>query len=627
MESFQPRFFLGVLLQVIFSFSNAQTIGTFSSIQPTAQTQNLVLPSTHTFQKIIQSGDLLTSGVTLGDNLDFSGYVPINGSSKNGYLSVSSETTPAECAILTLTFNNVTGLWGIQNSGKVNFPQSEIGNVKTFCSGTVTPNHTIMVCEESISSGDANSDGYQDYGWVIEIDPATRTVINQDGVGGADKLWALGREQHENVAIRNDNSALYWGADNATTGYLYKFIPATPGNFSTGLLYVLETTSSLGTGVWKLVSNSSQSDRNNTSTLSTAAGAYNFNRIEDVEVGPDGKIYYAATTNGVIYRFNDLGDGNVDQLEVFVASVNYDVDGAGPFAPEPWGVGNDNLAFDGEGNLWVLQDGSRNHIWVVGPTHTAASPKVRLFATTPSGSEPTGITFTPDYKFMFLSIQHPNTSNNIAQPDVANNNVLFNQHTTIVIARKETFLDVSPLPLKLTAFDATFRNGRVEIQWSASEAYNHSYFEIERSQDGIIFKSIYRNIEEINSSAKSFAQFDSDLPDQNVVYYRIKQCDKDNQCHYSNIKTVRLIQNESIIIYPVPARETLIITYRLAISKKMSFRIINYAGALQVQETRFLKKGENKLTLSIKELSSGNYYLVIADEKGQQKIESFVKIK
>jgi secreted PhoX family phosphatase len=612
---------------LFFSFSNEQSIGTFNSIQPTTQTQNLVLPSTHTFQKIIQSGDLLTSGGSMGDNLDFSGYVPINGNSKNGYLSVSSETTPAECAILTLAFNNVTGLWGIQNSGKVNFPQSEIGDIKSFCSGTVTPNNTIMVCEESLASGDANNDGYQDHGWVIEIDPSTRTVINQDGIGGVDKLWALGREQHENVAIKKDNSALYWGADNTTTGYIYKFIPLIPGNFSSGLLYVLQTSSSFGTGTWKLINNTTQSDRNNTSTLSTAAGAYNFNRIEDVEIGPDGKIYFSATADGVIYRFNDLGNGNVNQLEVFVASVNYDVDGAGPFTPEPWGIGNDNLAFDGEGNLWVLQDGSRNHIWVVGATHTAASPKIKLFATTPFGSEPTGITFTPDYKFMFLSIQHPATSNSVAQTDIANNNVLFNKHTTIVIARKESFLDAIPLPLKLTGFDATFHNDRVQIKWSASEAYNHSYFEIERSENGIDFKSIYRNTEEMNSGTKSFMQFDNDLPDNNIIYYRIKQCDRDNQCHYSNVKAVHLIQNKTVIIYPVPVRETLNITYHSVIAKKLSFQIINNTGALQLQKIHFLKKGDNKLTLSTKGLNSGNYYLVTTGGEGQQKIQSFVKVK
>jgi hypothetical protein len=42
----------------------AQSIGTFTSVQPTAQTQGLVLPSTHRFQILAQTGDVLT-GVSL----------------------------------------------------------------------------------------------------------------------------------------------------------------------------------------------------------------------------------------------------------------------------------------------------------------------------------------------------------------------------------------------------------------------------------------------------------------------------------------------------------------------------------------------------------------------------------
>src|SRR5687767_5620807 len=83
---------------------SAQSIATFNSIEPAAQTQSLVIPGTHTFQRIIKSGNPLASGGTLGNNLDFTGYVPIAGSSINGYLSISSETTPAECAILSINY-------------------------------------------------------------------------------------------------------------------------------------------------------------------------------------------------------------------------------------------------------------------------------------------------------------------------------------------------------------------------------------------------------------------------------------------------------------------------------------------------------------------------------------------
>ncbi len=138
--------------------SNSQTIATFNSVEPVAQTQNFIIPSTHTFQRIIRSGNPLTNGGNLGANPDFTGYVPIGGSSTNGYLSISSETAPAECAILSINFNNGSKLWNVTNSGKVNLPVADIGLCAAFCSGTVTPKNTIMVCEEVVAPAvDANA--------------------------------------------------------------------------------------------------------------------------------------------------------------------------------------------------------------------------------------------------------------------------------------------------------------------------------------------------------------------------------------------------------------------------------------------------------------------------------------
>lgn len=81
-----------------------------------------------------------------------------------------------------------------------------------------------------------------------------------------------------------------------------------------------------------------------------------------------------------------------------------------------WGGGNDNLTFDDKGNLWVLQDSGNDYIWVIRPNHTQSNSQVLLFGSTPAGSEPTGLTFSPDYKYGFFSIQGP-ISNNSPQQD------------------------------------------------------------------------------------------------------------------------------------------------------------------------------------------------------------------
>ncbi len=70
--------------------------------------------------------------------------------------------------------------------------------------------------------------------------------------------------------------------------------------------------------------------------------------------------------------------------------------------------------------------------------HSQANPNVELFGIVPTGSEPTGITFSPDNRFLFMSIQHPSNGNAVTtQTDAANIKVAFDKSTTIVIALKE----------------------------------------------------------------------------------------------------------------------------------------------------------------------------------------------
>lgn len=612
--------------------ASAQTIGTFSSVTPGPQQQTLVLPSTHTFQRIIKTGDALSLGGTLAANLDFTGYVPTSGSSTIGRLSISSESTPAEVAILDLTFNIGPATWSTGTSGKVNFNPTDIGTVARFCSGTVTPNNTIMVSEEDVTTGNVNSavDGYTDRGWIIEIDPATRTVINQPGGNpNADKLWAIGRANRENALIKSDNSVLYTGTDDATFGYLYKFIPTTAGNFSSGNLYVLQTNASLGTGTWKQVPNTTTSDRNNTRTLAQALPAtggkstYNFNGIEDVEFGPDGKIYFTAKAEGKIYRFTDNGTTNtttdISNLEVFAGNssyptiTNYDVDGAGPLGTEAWQTGNDNLAFDGQGNLWVLQDGGRGHIWVIGPTHTQASPQVRLFATTPAGSEPTGITFTPDYRYMFISFQHPTGTNSASQVDAAGTPVIFNTHTTVVIARTEFLGPGNTLPVTFTAFEAKQNNSGVAVSWNVSEVYNHNYFAVERSEDGISYREMYRdNLALTNGSSHSFSYLDENVPGGTTLYYRIKQCDLDGKCRYSEIRIVSTSANkESMALFPVPATDKINIRYSSGRAGNVTISIIDALGRIVFKQKRPVAAGEVNIPVGIQKLIKGSFTLLL----------------
>ncbi len=56
-----------------------------------------------------------------------------------------------------------------------------------------------------MDKSDGDNNGYDDFGWAIEIDPATKTIVNQEGDrDDKDKLWAMGNFKHENAVVQSN---------------------------------------------------------------------------------------------------------------------------------------------------------------------------------------------------------------------------------------------------------------------------------------------------------------------------------------------------------------------------------------------------------------------------------------
>ena len=259
-----------------------QEIADFISVEPLGQNTDFIIPSSHVFQKLIETGDALTAGGILPGKLDFTGYVPISGSSVNGYISLNSELPVGNVAILDINFNGVSKLWQVTASESLDF--SAFGGTSANCSGTVTAWNTVISCEEVVI-GDFDFDGYNDRGWAIELDPFNKTVLH--------RLYSMGSFKHENATIHSNGRTVYQGAD-SNPGYLFKFVADLAQNLQAGTLYVYKGSKS-GSGNWiQLTDNTStMADQNNTLTLCSNVGATVFNGVEDVEIGPDGMIYFA----------------------------------------------------------------------------------------------------------------------------------------------------------------------------------------------------------------------------------------------------------------------------------------------------------------------------------------------
>jgi hypothetical protein len=460
---------------VVCNPQSSGTIGCFTSVVPTNQTQNLILPETHTFQVIMKSNEsrYTTSGALIPNGNDLTTYTADNGSSRKGWVCVNHENQPGGVSVLDVQLNPQTMLWQVNGIEPVDF--SPVAGTVRNCSGGITPWGTVITSEESLNTGDANGDGYQDIGWQVEFDPRTRRIRDYDNDGRADKLWSMGRISHENIAVSRDSVTIYQGEDGGT-GCLYKHVSQQKGRLESGVLYALRRDSATATtGQWIVVPNTTIADRNNTGTLAAALGATRWGGIEDAEIGPDSMIYFTEKGRGDIWRFRDNGM-TVSGIEQYVRNIVYPINTSAGVINESFQTGIDNLCFDGEGNLWAFQDGGRDHIWVIRPGHSNTNPRVELFATTVTGSEPCGLHFTPDFKYGFFSLQNPAGTNTIPQVDASGRSVVMNQSVTVVFGRKEDLGENALAPVINLGNDITvcrgtpvtlrYNNNNVQNEWS-----------------------------------------------------------------------------------------------------------------------------------------------------------------
>ncbi len=294
----------------------------------------------------------------------------------------------------------------------------------------------------------------------------------------------------------------------------------------------------------------------------------------------------------------------------------YSITHGGGTASEAWGSGNDNLTFDDKGNLYVLQDGGRNHIWMVKPCHTQADPAVELFAVTPAGCEPTGMTFSPDYKFMFVSFQGPDTANQTRMRDAAGNLVRFNKESAVVIARREFLggVETAPLPIKFITFNANKNNSNgVNLEWEYSSDEPSVRFEVQRMTVAG-FQTIGTATGVDITAGSRFTHTDA-APVAGKNFYRIRAVQANGQEVLTNIKAISFeAKNLSIVhSYPNPVTNSLTLQVDSRTARQVQVKVFSATGAIVVlQQQATVVAGNNTLQVDAASLPAGVYVVQLA---------------
>ncbi|MEO6315733.1 MAG: T9SS type A sorting domain-containing protein [Chitinophagaceae bacterium] len=115
-----------------------------------------------------------------------------------------------------------------------------------------------------------------------------------------------------------------------------------------------------------------------------------------------------------------------------------------------------------------------------------------------------------------------------------------------------TFGSISvALPVTIMQFTAAAGNGGNIVNWTTADEINVSHYDLQRSDDGIIFYSI-GNVPARNGTGVQLYQFTDNKPmQQPIVYYRLRSVDKDGQTKMSKIISVRSGDNGQGMLYAI----------------------------------------------------------------------------
>jgi hypothetical protein len=173
------------------------------------------------------------------------------------------------------------------------------------------------------------------------------------------------------------------------------------------------------------------------------------------------------------------------------------------------------------------------------------------------------------------------------------------------------------LPVKFTGFDAIKKDEGAVLNWQVeNETALTDRYEVERSLNGIDFKSIINVAPKNNGrSANAYTSTDVDLSSLHssaVVYYRVKQTDKDGQFIYTEIKSVRL-DNKAFTasIYPNPVRSKANLSIDLVDNAPLTITLNDGNGKVLKNIQMNGLKGLNRKEIDMSSLSTGNYFLRI----------------
>ena len=301
----------------------------------------------------------------------------------------------------------------------------------------------------------------------------------------------------------------------------------------------------------------------------------------------NGNLYIADLGNNIIRKIDTSG-----MITTFAGTGSAGFSGDNGLAIDATFIQPSGLAFDSYGNLYIADQGN-NRIRKVdtsgiittyagtGNTGNQNGPALQATMYAPTG--------------LFID-----SANNLYIADYGNN---------LIRKVSPPVLPVTLLSFSVSGFKSFNGNTNTAVKWETASEINVSHFNVQRSEDGVIFETL-GTVKAKGAGSYSFKD-NSNL--SGVVYYRLEIVDNNGAISYSDIKEIS-INHSPLSITPIPAKDYVTVdgsNIRQVIISDMSGRVL-------------IRTTEKKINIS--SLMNGVYMVIIETNDGNRVVEKMVKM-
>ncbi len=217
----------------------------------------------------------------------------------------------------------------------------------------------------------------------------------------------------------------------------------------------------------------------------------------------------------------------------------------------------------------------------------------------------------------------------LSSPAVENskNHIQFNGITGFSGGTAMIHINRSALPVELIRFEGKVEHCEVRLSWAAETEENFSHYELQRSTNGVSFRTIKTIESAPQDQALTYQYLDEAAGKLN--YYRLKMVDRDGSIEYSHTLNVTTdcYDDKAMLIFPNPAiyeQQTVINVKLYSLDTQATLVVTDLTGRNLRLMTLPAEEGWNMIRLNITNLAAGAYFIQHQRKDGTREVKKFV---